>query len=162
MKAVGVEEGALARRSPSHSRSRRGAGAHGVRQAVQAGLRTPEQAVRAFAVALGSGDLDAAVGCFARDGCFVTPDSTAIRGREDIRAILAQMLAGCLWIGIEARGMLTAGDVALGSERWTIGSNGAGRAPFERTSNSTVVARRIEGTWKLAIVAPWAEGRSVV
>ena len=119
---------------------------------------SPEQTVRVFAAALGRGDLDVAIACFARDGCFLTPDATAVLGRDDIRPILAQMLAGCRAVRVETRGLLTAGETALGSERWTLGSNGPDGEPFERTSTSLVVLAKIEGDWKLTILAPWAEG----
>lgn len=46
----------------------------------------------AFARALSAGDLDEAAAGFARDGCLVTADATAIHGRERIRPVLAQMV----------------------------------------------------------------------
>jgi len=32
--------------------------------------------------------VDAAAHCFANDACLVTPDATAVRGRDEIRPIL--------------------------------------------------------------------------
>lgn len=118
-------------------------------------LGTPEQALLSFAEALSVGDLDAATSCFARDAYLLTPDATAIQGREEIRSILAQLIDRRIEIRVQASKMLTVGEVALGSERWTLRSEGIGGSAFEQTCSPTVVLHRIEGAWKLAIAAPW-------
>jgi ketosteroid isomerase-like protein len=114
---------------------------------------TPEQALRSFAEALGSCDLDAATYCFARDACFLTRDATLIHGREEIRGILAQLIAMRLQVQVEQRSMLPLGDVALSSERWRMRFGAA--APFEQISQATIVLRLIENRWKLLLAAPW-------
>jgi ketosteroid isomerase-like protein len=56
-------------------------------------------------------------------------------------------------VAIELAGVLSAGDVALAHERWSFRSEaveGFGHAP-----HPTLVLRRVEGEWKLAIAAPW-------
>lgn len=117
-----------------------------------------KQISAALAAALSAGDLEAASACFARDACLITPDATTIRGRDHIRAILFQLIAMRPTVQVEQRGMLVAGDVALGTESWTIRLNGLDLTPFAQTSDSTAVLRRIEGTWKLLISAPWGWG----
>jgi ketosteroid isomerase-like protein len=112
----------------------------------------------AFAAALNAGQLEAATACFARDACLLTPDATTIRGRDHIRAILCQLIAMRPTVEVEQRGMLIAGDVALGTETWTIRLNGLELTPFAQTSETTAVLRRIEGAWKLQIAAPWGWG----
>ena len=112
----------------------------------------------ALAAALSVGDLEAASACFAGDACLITPDATTIRGRDHIRAILFQLIAMRPTVQVEQRGMLIAGDVALGTETWTIRLNGLELTPFAQTSDSTAVLRRIEGAWKLQISAPWGWG----
>ncbi len=118
---------------------------------------TPERATLAFVEAQNAGELDAAASFFARDACFLTPDATAIRGREEIRAVLAQLIASSAKIRVEGQSMLTAGEMALSTQRWTMRSGGV-EAPFVQTSNATVLLRRLERTWKLLIVAPWGLG----
>ena len=54
---------------------------------------TPQQSTAAFVQAINEARLDDAARCFAKNACLLTPDSTAIRGRGEIRAILAQMIA---------------------------------------------------------------------
>jgi ketosteroid isomerase-like protein len=124
--------------------------------------RTPELACRDFTTALGAGELEAATACFARDGCLITPDATAVRGREGIRDVLAQLTLRHTQIRIEFSTTLATADVALLHERWKIRADGAGGGPFVQISSSTLVLRQIEGEWKLSIVAPWGvAGRAV-
>ncbi len=84
--------------------------------------------------------------------------TTAINGREAIRAILAQLIDRETKIEVQASTVLSAGEVALGSERWAIRSAGAEGQSFEQHSSPTLVLRAIEGAWKLAIAAPWGRG----
>lgn len=114
-----------------------------------------EHCFRDFAVALGIGDLDAATACFARDACLITPDATAVRGRNSIRPVLAQLILVRTEIVHQVSSVLIAADTALFRGRWTIRSNGVGRARFEQVTTPILVAHRIEAEWKLQIVAPW-------
>lgn len=116
---------------------------------------TPERASLAFAAALGAGDHHLAASCFARDACFLTPDATVIRGRDEIRDILAQLIAMRLEVRVELRSILTVGDIALSSERWTTRLDGAEVDSLVQTSRSTSVLKRVEDGWKLLIAAPW-------
>ncbi len=125
---------------------------------LAAPLATPRSACHAFAAALGAGDLDTATACFARDACLITPDATAIRGREAIRPLLAQLIARRTEIAVEASSLLPAGDIALANERWTIHSDGTEGDRFAQSSTSTLVLCRIDGIWKLSIAAPWGWG----
>jgi ketosteroid isomerase-like protein len=122
----------------------------------QAPIAAPGRASAAFAAALGAGDLRMAADCFSRDACLVTPDGTAVHGRQRIRALLAQLILIGAEIAIESSSILVAGDVALGYERWTIGSRGPEGAPFSQVSSPNLVLRRIEAEWKIAIASPWA------
>lgn len=119
---------------------------------------TPEQALLSFVEALDSCDLDAAAVCLARDACFLTRDATLIHGREEIRGILAQLIAMRFKVQVEQRSMLPLGDVSISSERWKMRVATADGASFEQTSQATVVLRRIDDCWKLLLAAPWGFG----
>jgi uncharacterized protein (TIGR02246 family) len=110
---------------------------------------------RAFAAVLSAGDLERAAACFARDGCLITPDGTAIHGRDRIKPVLAQMVVRRTEIEVELSNSIPAGDVMLVHERWRIRA-GEDSAQFEQTLHPTLVLRQIEGAWKLAIAAPWS------
>lgn len=115
----------------------------------------PVQVLRSFAAALGSGDLDGATACFARDACLTTPDATTIRGRGGIRRVLAQLALVRTEIAIQVASALVVEDMALMRGRWAIRSNGADGSRFEQATSPIVLARWIEGQWKLQIVLPW-------
>jgi ketosteroid isomerase-like protein len=118
----------------------------------------PERASQILARALSAGDLRIATDCFVKDACLVTPDRTAIRGRQEIRPILAQLIDGGCHIEVLASTLLVADDLALGTERWETRSAGASGAVLAQESTATMVLRRTEGTWKIAIAAPWDGG----
>jgi uncharacterized protein (TIGR02246 family) len=109
---------------------------------------------------LNVGDLDSAASCFARDGCLITPDATAIHGREHIRTVLAQMVSQRTEIRVELSSSVSAGDVLLVHQRWRIRSGEQPRQHFEQTADAVLVLRQIEGQWKLSIAAPWGYGQA--
>ena len=111
-----------------------------------------------FVQALSLGDLDSATACFARDGCLITPDTTAVHGRDRIRPLLAQLVARRTEIKVEFSNVVGTGDVLLAQERWKVRS-GVGGPRMEETLNPTLVLRQIEAQWKLAIAAPWGWGQ---
>lgn len=123
--------------------------------AVLSGAKTPQESTRAFAASISRGDLDAAAHCFAKDACLVTPDATAVRGRQEIRPILHQLIVLGSRIEVQESSVLAAGEVALGSERWLITSPGSEGDPFTRTLTPMLVLRQLEDVWKLAIALPW-------
>lgn len=108
-----------------------------------------------FAQALNGGDLEAAAACFARDGCLITPDATAIHGRESVRTVLAQMVAGQTRILVEQSSAIRAGGVVFARERWRVRAGEPEAPSIERTLSAVLILRWIEETWKLTIAAPW-------
>jgi uncharacterized protein (TIGR02246 family) len=123
--------------------------------AVMEGARTPRESSRALAASISRGDLDAAAHCFTKDACLITPDSTAVRGREEIKPILHQLIVAGSQIEVQESSIVLAGEVALGTERWQVTSAGSEGAPFTRTLTPTMVMRQLEGAWKLAVAMPW-------
>jgi uncharacterized protein (TIGR02246 family) len=109
---------------------------------------------------LSVGDLPGAAGCFARDACLLTPDATAIHGRDGIRPVLAQLIARRPQIEVEAGSVIVAGDAAYANQRWRVTAPGASESSFEQTCSPSLVLRQIEGSWKIAIAALWGWGGS--
>jgi ketosteroid isomerase-like protein len=107
---------------------------------------------------LSAGKLDPAAACFTRDGCLLTPDGTAIHERRHIRPLLAQMIARRMRIEVELSNVLLGGDAAFARERWLLSAAGADGHHFEQRTEPVLVLRRLEGEWKLAIVAIWGWG----
>lgn len=106
---------------------------------------------------IGSGNLDAATGCFARDACLLTPDATAIHDREHIRPLLAQLISRRVRIEVEQSNVLVAGDVAYVRELWHV-STQAGDSRYEHSCDPSLVLKRIEGSWKISIATLWGWG----
>lgn len=123
--------------------------------AVIEGARTPRESTRAFAASLSRGDLDAAAHCFTKDACLITPDATAVRGREEIRPILHQLIVVGSRVEVQESSIVIAGEVALGTERWVLTTPGSEGSPFTRTLTPTLVLRQLEDVWKLAVAMPW-------
>ena len=119
----------------------------------------PQQSVLGFVQAINDGDLRAALELLAEDARLVTPDATVIEGREEIRAVLAQLAAKGTRIEVRESSFLVSGRVALASERWAIQYAGAGEGGFERTSTAITVLHRAGAIWKVAIAAPWGWGQ---
>ena len=104
---------------------------------------------------LSAGDLDTASACFARDACLLTPDATAIHGRNHIRPVLAQLIARHVHIEVEQRNVLEAGEVAFVRERWRVNAEGSAASRFEDICNPLLVLKHVEVHWKVAIAALW-------
>jgi ketosteroid isomerase-like protein len=122
-----------------------------------AGLQRSPSAELALPRALDAGDLDAAAACFARDGCLITPDATAIHGRHLVRSVLAQLIAQRIEVAVESSHLISAGDVRLVRERWRI-RTGVEGARLVQVLHPSFAMRRVESEWKLAIAAPWGWG----
>jgi ketosteroid isomerase-like protein len=116
---------------------------------------SPTRTCLSFARAVSAGDLDRAAACFARDGCLLTPDATAVHGREHIRGVLAQMVSRRTEIQVELSSAVSAGEVILVHQRWRIRSGEQPEERFEQTFDAVLILQRIEGAWKLSIAAPW-------
>jgi ketosteroid isomerase-like protein len=116
---------------------------------------SPGNACLSLPRAVSAGDLNAAAMCFARDGCLITPDATAIHGRESIRRVLAQMIVRRTEIEVELSTAVGAGEVVLVHQRWRIRSGERAARRIEQVADAVLIPRLIEGTWKLSIAAPW-------
>lgn len=114
-----------------------------------------ERAAGEFSAALNNGDLERALACMALGSWLVTPDATEVKGRERIRAVLAQLVASRVEFEVQARSVREDGQLALVSERWRIRSPAPGCSYHEQLSYPLLVARRIAGEWKLVHLAPW-------
>src|SRR3954471_5133220 len=111
--------------------------------AVLSGAKTPQESTRAFALSISRGDLDAAAYCFAKDACLVTPDATAVRGRDEIRPILHQLILLESQIEVQESSIFAGGEVALGTESWVVTSLGSEGAPFTRSLTPMVVLQEL-------------------
>jgi hypothetical protein len=129
---------------------------------MQSAIAVPPRPLPAGLVltqALSLGDLESAAACFLRDGCLITPDATAIHGRDWIRPVLGQLIARRTEIEVELSDAIQAGSVVLAYERWKVHSGGIDCPQVTQTWNPTLVLGRAQEDWRLAIAAPWGWGR---
>ncbi len=120
----------------------------------------PAGACPDFTSALNRGDLQSATACFARDACLITPDATAIHGRDRIRPLLGQMVIRQTEITVESSSTIGAGEVILAQERWRVRAGQPEPARVEQSLDATLVLGLVEAEWKLTIVAPWGWGQT--
>jgi ketosteroid isomerase-like protein len=118
----------------------------------------PVRAGLLLARALSFGDLESATACFLGDGCLITPDATAIHGRDRIRPLLEQLVARRVEIEVELSSAIRAGGAVLAYERWQVHSGGVDCPRITQTWRPTLVLRRTGEDWRLAIAAPWGWG----
>jgi ketosteroid isomerase-like protein len=120
--------------------------------------RAEEAAHPALPRLLSAGDLRGVGACLARDACLLTPDGTAVHGREAVRRVLAQLIAAEVEIEVEASRVLVAGDTALARERWAVTSNGVDGTRLRCTLHPALTLQRIEGAWKVTVLVLWGWG----
>lgn len=116
---------------------------------------TPEAISRAFAAAVVGRNPEAAGACLSAEGCLLTPDGTEVRGKAQMREILAQLMVTHTQIRVELGRVLTAGTGAVASQNWTLFSKGPHDEPFERSHSALLVLGHEKRGWRVMIAAPW-------
>lgn len=114
----------------------------------------PEATIRTFAAALRNARLGRAIECFAAESVLVTPDATAVSGRDGIGGLLAQLIDQRAEIVADPAGAVVAGDLAFVNQRWQL-TLGSAENRHSQDVMPLLVLRRVMQEWKLAIVAPW-------
>jgi uncharacterized protein (TIGR02246 family) len=122
---------------------------------------TPEQLSAAFAAAIATRDVTAALELWAEDAALVQAGGEALRGRDAIEPALSALVHNGVALEIDLVRSFVAGDVAVGLGTLTMRGNGHDGEPFEQRSESLVVYRRgPDGNWRIALDAPWGLPRS--
>ena len=117
---------------------------------------SPEALSTAFAAAINSGDVEAALDLWIEDAAILRPDGQAVRGREAIGPALHALVDNGASVKVEVSELFTAGDVAVATGTLTLSGAGADGTPYTQTSQSVVVySRGQDGRWRVAIDAPW-------
>lgn len=101
---------------------------------------TPQAATEAFVAAINGAELEAAAGCFTREARLITPDSTAVSGRAEIRAVLDQMIAQRFAIAVSNSTAIAAGEIAHLKQRWRIQIGAEADRPYAREVDPLLVS----------------------
>ncbi len=120
------------------------------------GRASPEAVAQAFAAAINDGDATAALDLWLDDAVFVRPDGAALEGKAAIRDVLAALVENGTKMRVEMDGCHVAGPAAAAHGTLTFTVPRADAEPAEATSRFTAVyARGDDGSWRIAIDAPW-------
>lgn len=114
---------------------------------------SPEDVSDAFAAAINAGDVPAALDLWSEDAALVGADGQTVRGRAAIEAILQALIGNGTTVEIEVSHLITAGEVAIatGELRMRV----PGHEALQSTTSVVVYARAPDGSWRVAIDAPW-------
>jgi uncharacterized protein (TIGR02246 family) len=116
---------------------------------------SPEALSAAFAAAINSGDVGAALDLWTEDAAIVRPDGQTVRGRDAIEGTLQALVDNDVTLEIVVANVVAAGGTAaaVGTLKIT-GTDGKG-ARFEQRSQSVVIYAKGPDGWRLVIDAPW-------
>jgi uncharacterized protein (TIGR02246 family) len=116
---------------------------------------SPEALSVAFADAINSRDLSAALELWTADAAIVGPNGNGARGRAAIEDALRALVDHRVTLAIDVASIHTAGDIALATGTFTVSGTDADGARFSSQSTSLVVYTRAPDGWRIAIDAPW-------
>lgn len=121
--------------------------------------RNPEDLSELFAERASAGDLDGLLELYEPAARFLGPNGGDAAGEEAIRERLAGLLAMEPSIGSTDIRVVSAGDLALLSNRWRMSFDGelGGSAGIEGTSTK-VARRQADGSWRFVIDDPASAG----
>jgi uncharacterized protein (TIGR02246 family) len=116
---------------------------------------TPKELAASFAAAITARDLEAALAMWSDDAAIVGPDGSVIEGRDAIAEVLRALVSNGTRVRAEVTGLFEAGALALATGSLTLSGEGE-HGSYEQQSQSIVVyARGADGTWRIALDAPW-------
>lgn len=119
-------------------------------------LSTPLATVESLVAAFLRGDVEAALSLYEPEAMLVVRPDRIARGRVEIRAALAEMLAVRPRITTEATEVFIVGDLALYHSVWKLtGSLPDGSQLEDGGRSSDVLRQGADGAWRIALDNPF-------
>lgn len=116
---------------------------------------SPDATVQRLVHALNSADLDLAVSQYTADAVFVPTPGSVVRGRDAVRAALAETVALKPQLSTHRQEIISDGDTALYHSRWSMrGTTPDGQVVEMSGNSSDVLRRQADGSWLIAIDNP--------
>jgi len=112
-----------------------------------------------FAAALNAGDADALTALYLPDAILAPAPGQTVRGRDQIRAALAQYIAAKPVIEIKTTAAFETGNgLALMNGQWVMKGTGADGKPFEMSGRTAeILQKQPDGNWLYVIDNPFVE-----
>jgi uncharacterized protein (TIGR02246 family) len=114
---------------------------------------SPEKVAAAFAAAINAGDVSAALDLWSEQAMIVRPDGEAVRGRAAVEGVLQTLIGNGTSVEIDVQRIYEAADVAVALG--TLKVSTAAQGLLAEASSVVVYARAPDGSWRVAIDAPW-------
>ena len=112
---------------------------------------SPEQMHREFETAFNAGDLDALLALYEPGAALIPQPGVLVYGFDQIGPALQQFLDIGATIALDTKKVVTVGDLAYLSNRWSLTGTGPD-GPIEMGAVTAEVARRQDdGTWLYVI-----------
>jgi uncharacterized protein (TIGR02246 family) len=116
----------------------------------------PDEITSMWQAAFNSGNVESIMPLYESDAVLVPQPGQMVRGAAAIREALLGFLSLKLPISMEAKRILTSGDVAMVSNTWTLSGTGPDGSAVNLGGNTMEVWRRqTDGTWRCIIDDPY-------
>jgi uncharacterized protein (TIGR02246 family) len=120
---------------------------------------SPAAAIELMTEALNRGDVEGAMSLYENEATFAPQPGREVKGLEAISAALDRFVALEPRMPGEITSVMTAGDLALVTNRWQLEGTQPDGAPVEMRGHSADVLRRVpDGGWRILIDDPWGGG----
>jgi uncharacterized protein (TIGR02246 family) len=117
---------------------------------------SPAEVIELLTEALNGGDVEGAMSLYELEATFAPQPGQEVKGREAISAALDRFAALKPRMHGEITNVMTAGDVALVTNRWQLEGTQPDGAPVQMRGHSADVLRRApDGAWRILIDDPW-------
>lgn len=111
----------------------------------------PDEVCALVSAALSDGDLDAALTQYEPEAVTSPGDGRVVRGRTELRQMLAAAVAARRLYTVEVVRVLDAGDLALVHGTWRSSGTDEHGSPVRRAgAYHSAVRRSADGTWRIA------------
>jgi len=114
---------------------------------------SPEEVSDAFAAAINAGDVPAALELWSEDAAIVGPDGQTVRGRAAIASVLQALIGNGTTVEIEVSQLIATEDAAIATGELRM--RAPGHEEVQSATSVVVYARAPDGSWRVAIDAPW-------
>ncbi|HEX6222291.1 MAG TPA: nuclear transport factor 2 family protein [Acidimicrobiia bacterium] len=113
---------------------------------------TPEQIHREFESAFNAGDMDGLLALYEPDAALIAQPGALAEGPDEIKPALQAFLDLGGTITLDTKVVVTVGDLAYMSNRWSLTGTGPDGEPLDMGAVTAEVARRqADGSWVYVI-----------